>query len=167
MACTMRPCDSDQLRTINTPWDIRVTVNRCLVRKFRRACRKAKRLSNRRAFVGRVSRRAVRLFGRRAPKFFRKRTEVRGWRPGSIDSYNCRKIRGSSTWSRHALGAAWDFFKKTWQERVDEGVDVWGPTDAPPWWFRRVFKQRGFTAGADWSGRKDYPHIEWSSNSIG
>lgn len=79
------------------------------------------------------------------------------WKPKRIDSYNCRQIRGSSSWSRHAYAAAWDFFDKPYPQPVD----VWGPTNSPPASFAAIFEKYGFTWGGHWT-RQDWPHIEWS-----
>jgi len=84
------------------------------------------------------------------------------WKPRRIDSYNCRAIRGSTRYSRHAYAAAWDFFDRPW----GQPVDVWGSANAPPADFARCFEALGFTWGARWTSRKDYPHIEWSANTV-
>lgn len=84
------------------------------------------------------------------------------WKPRRIDSYNCRAIRGSTRYSRHAYAAAWDFFDRPYPQPVD----VWGSDNAPTAEFARCFEAYGFTWGARWTSRKDYPHIEWSSNSV-
>lgn len=85
------------------------------------------------------------------------------WTPQRCDGYVCRLIRGSSTtYSRHAYAAAWDFFDIP----ITEQPDVWGSTNAPSEAFCRVFEKYGFTCGRRWTGRPDYPHIEWSSNEV-
>lgn len=84
------------------------------------------------------------------------------WKPKRIDSYVCRKIRGSDSYSRHAYAAAFDFFDKPYPQPVD----VWGPTNAPPQSFAGIFKSYGFIWGGDWGGRADHPHIEWSSSRV-
>ena len=79
------------------------------------------------------------------------------WKPQRIDSYNDRNIRGSLSKSQHAFALAWDFFDKPF----GEPVDVWGAKNAPDIAFVRAFENWGFRAGRRWTGRKDYPHIEW------
>lgn len=81
------------------------------------------------------------------------------WRPRRIDGFNLRTIRGTSTPSLHSYGLAWDFFNKPFPQPVD----VWGQTNAPPAGFRAAFRSQGFFLGADFSGRKDIPHIEWAT----
>lgn len=85
------------------------------------------------------------------------------WKPRRIDSYNCRTIRGSSAYSLHAYGLAWDFFDRPYPQPVD----VWGPANAPDLTFRNAFKRLGFSAGADFVTRVDYPHIEWADGQPG
>lgn len=81
------------------------------------------------------------------------------WRPRRIDSLAVRKIRGGSDWSLHSWAMAWDFFSSG--PGVPPPGGVWGPTSAPDAAFRAEFGRLGFRLGADYSGRKDYPHIEW------
>ncbi len=85
------------------------------------------------------------------------------WVPRRIDSYNCRPIRGSSAWSLHSYGLAWDFFDTA----PGASTDVWGATNAPSPSFRAAFKYHGFYLGAEFTSRKDYPHIEWASGKPG
>jgi len=160
---TLRPCSSSQHEQVTTPWSITVTVARPLVRKFRRSCRAAKRRSEFRKVVGNASRNVCEKLGRRAPDYFKKRKDLRGWTPKRIDSYNCRTIRDSTSYSRHAYAAAWDFFA-TPPGVVPPG-GVWEPDNPVPAWFAREFTKRGFTWGAKWA-RADIPHIEWSSNTV-
>lgn len=87
-----------------------------------------------------------------------------GWNPKRIDSYVCRPIRGSSSWSRHAYGAAWDFFK-TPPGVVPPG-GVWDPDNTFKNNFAMCFKDLGFTWGGDWRSRPDTPHIEWSGSIV-
>lgn len=129
------PCLPVNFASYKTPWGLTVTVHKAVLPRFKKACRKARRHSAWRRSIGRP-----------------------GWKPRRIDSYNCRQIRGSSSWSRHAYACAWDFFDRPWPE----AVDVWGNKNSPPPWFARIFKRYGFTWGGDWTSRKDYPHIEWS-----
>jgi hypothetical protein len=79
------------------------------------------------------------------------------WVPVRIDSFADRAVRNSTSPSLHAYSLAWDFF--------DAAVpgDVWGPAHAPDPAFRQAFKDFGFACGADYTGRKDYPHIEWAA----
>lgn len=84
--------------------------------------------------------------------------ETSGWVPLRIDSYACRQVRGSTATSLHSYALAWDFFNR----KYPDGVDVWGPANAPPAPFRAAFKQAGFALGAEFTSRKDYPHIEWA-----
>ena len=133
------PCDRDRLTSYKTPWGLTVTVNKAVLPRFKKACEKA-----------------------HAKSKWRRRTGRKGWTPRRIDSYNCRQIRGSSAWSRHAYGAAWDFFDKPWPEPVD----VWGDGNSPPAWFARVFEQHGFTWGGRWTTRPDYPHVEWRTSTV-
>ena len=80
------------------------------------------------------------------------------WKPLRIDSYANRPIRGSTTsYSQHAFGLAFDFFNRPWPAIVD----VWGAKNAPTPQFRAIFEKHGFTCGANWTRRPDYPHIEW------
>lgn len=155
------PCEAAKRTTWETPWEINVSVNVAVKRKFKRACKAAYRAGKRRRFIGRVSRRAVRKFGKKAPKFFHRNKDKRNWVPQRIDSYNCRQIRGSSSWSRHAYAAAWDFFATGPTEPPPGGV--WKPDNTVPPWFAHHFKKRGFTWGAEWS-RADWPHLEWSGS---
>lgn len=81
------------------------------------------------------------------------------WTPRRIDSYAFRPIRGDSTeTSLHGWALAWDFYDRP----ITETPDIFGPTNAPDIRFRDAFTKRGFTCGADFIGRKDYPHIEWA-----
>lgn len=84
------------------------------------------------------------------------------WVPRRIDSYNCRQIRGSTSWSRHAYAVAFDFFDKPYPQPVD----VWGSTNSPPGSFAVIFEKYGFTWGGRWTSRPDFPHIEWSDADV-
>lgn len=81
------------------------------------------------------------------------------WTPGRVDSYNPRKISGSTNWSLHSWGLAFDFFSTGPGERVPGGV--WTPDDPPTADFVAAFTSHGFTWGGTWK-RRDLPHIEWS-----
>ena len=137
----MAPCNSAQHTRYTTPWGITVTVNKAVERRFREACNKAYNKSK-----------------------WRRRTGRKGWAPKRIDSYVCRSIRGSSTYSRHAYAAAWDFFSSP--PGVVPPGGVWARDSAPPAWFARVFEKYGFTWGGRWTTRPDFPHIEYSSNIV-
>lgn len=80
--------------------------------------------------------------------------------PLRIDSYNCRRIAGSQSWSLHARGLAWDVF------RTPPGVPppggVYTPHDALHPAFVYALERAGFTWGGRWR-RPDRPHFEWSS----
>jgi hypothetical protein len=82
---------------------------------------------------------------------------VSRWKPARIDSYAYRDVRGSTSPSLHSYALAWDFFDRPYPQPVD----VWGPTNAPTRDFRDAFTAFGFALGADFTTRKDYPHIEW------
>jgi hypothetical protein len=87
--------------------------------------------------------------------------ERSSWRPRRIDSYAVRPVRGSSDWSLHAFGLAWDFFSSA--PGVPPPGGVWAETSAPDAAFRQAFYEVGFHLGANFTTRKDYPHIEWAS----
>lgn len=137
---TLHPCAPTEHVLYETPWGITVTVNKAVRGAFGRACRLA-------------------YYRNRVRKLLGKDT----WRPKRIDSYNCRTIRGSSTYSRHAYAAAWDFFSSP--PGVTPPGGVWEPTDSVPEWFARSFEFFGFTWGGRWATRPDTPHIEWSPNT--
>lgn len=82
------------------------------------------------------------------------------WRPLRIDSFNNRPIRNALSPSLHSWALAWDFFS-TPPGVVPPG-GVWHPVDAVPPDFAAAFTARGFTWGATFSRRADYPHIEWA-----
>ena len=92
---------------------------------------------------------------------------VSRWVPQRIDSYNPRPIRGVDLpdgWklgdkgtSRHAWGAAFDFFATP--ADVPPPGGVWTPENGVPAEFAAAFEKRGWTWGARWR-RKDVPHIE-------
>lgn len=81
------------------------------------------------------------------------------WEPRRIDSYACRTVRGSVATSLHAYGLAWDLFDKP----LPQAVDVWGPTNAPDDKFLGAFSVAGFYLGADFTTRRDVPHVEWAT----
>lgn len=132
-------CDTFRLVTHKTIWGTTITINKALLPRWRQAEKRAE--------------------AKAAKKRLRKRAS---YRPRRTDSYNCRPIRGSSSWSRHAYGAAVDMFNRPYPEPVD----VWGNGNSPPRWFVRPFKKLGFSWGGDWISRKDYPHLEWSSSTV-
>lgn len=80
-----------------------------------------------------------------------------------IDSFACRAIRGSTTLSNHAKGAAWDIFATNPQTPPPGGV--WEPTTTYGSDFASCFTDLGFTWGRQWS-RRDDPHLEWSGNHV-
>lgn len=73
-----------------------------------------------------------------------------------------RPIRGGSEWSLHSFGLAWDIFESG--PGVPPPGGVWAETSAPSPAFRQAFKDQGFYLGAEFSSRKDYPHIEWAAS---
>lgn len=79
------------------------------------------------------------------------------WVPRRIDSYAARKIRGKTAASLHAYGLAVDVFDLP----LPQVPEIWGPTNAPDDRFRSAFVFLGFRAGASYSSRKDFPHLEW------
>lgn len=83
------------------------------------------------------------------------------WKPRRIDSYAVRNVRGSDDLSLHSFGLAYDFFSSA--PGVAPPGGVWAETSAPDKAFRDAFKRHGFYLGAEFSGRKDYPHIEWAA----
>lgn len=92
-----------------------------------------------------------------------KRAEECGWNPARIDSYACRSIRGSSSWSRHAFACAWDFFYTG--PGVPPPGGVWQPDNTFRHRFAACFTDLGFTWGSQWA-RPDFPHVEWSSSYV-
>lgn len=92
-----------------------------------------------------------------------KRAHKAKWDPKRIDSYNCRTIRGSTAYSRHASGCAWDFFYTG--PGVPPPGGVWKPTDTFRYNFALCFTDLGFTWGSEWQ-RQDWPHIEWSGSTV-
>lgn len=109
---------------------------------------------------------SVQCHGLIAPRFrdaCRAALAASSWRPRRIDSYANRAVRGSTAASLHAYGLAWDFFDRP----LPEPVDIWGPTNAPDDAFLNAFKAHGFRLGRDFSGRKDWPHIEWADGHPG
>lgn len=83
------------------------------------------------------------------------------WRPLRIDSFAYRPIRNSLSTSLHSWALAWDFFSTP--PEVPPPGGVWHPNDAVPPDFAAAFTGRGFTWGATFSRRADYPHIEWAT----
>jgi hypothetical protein len=81
------------------------------------------------------------------------------WTPARIDGYACRAIRGSQAPSLHSWALAWDFFD------TPMPASIWGPDNAPDAPFRQAFKDFGFYAGAEFSSRADYPHLEWAAGT--
>lgn len=92
-----------------------------------------------------------------------KRAERCGWNPKRIDSYACRSIRGSTSYSRHAFACAWDFFYTS--EGIPPPGGVWEPVDTFGNRFALCFTDLGFTWGGKWA-RRDAPHVEWSGSTV-
>lgn len=92
-----------------------------------------------------------------------KRAERCGWDPKRIDSYACRNIRGSDSWSRHSYAAAWDFFYTG--PGVPPPGGVWKPENTFGNRFALCFTDLGFTWGSQWA-RQDWPHVEWSGSTV-
>lgn len=78
------------------------------------------------------------------------------WVPKRIDSFNPRKIHGSSRWSFHSIGMALDFYDVPWPSPP---VSIKGPESAPDEMFRSVMWLHGVRSGARWN-TPDYPHFE-------
>lgn len=83
------------------------------------------------------------------------------WTPQRIDSYVHRQVRGSSATSLHSWALAFDFFSTP--PNVPPPGGVWHPDDTIPPEFASAFEELGFTWGAKFQYRQDYPHIEWAS----
>lgn len=81
------------------------------------------------------------------------------WTPRRVDSYAPRKVRGSTNWSLHSWGLAFDFFVTPPGVKPPGGV--WTPDNPVTPEFAQAFTSHGFTWGNEWT-RKDLPHIEWS-----
>lgn len=84
------------------------------------------------------------------------------WKPARADGYVPRLIRGTVRISYHAAGLAVDWFDLPWPKPVD----VWGPTNSPPASWLEIWSDAGWVIGADFTRRKDYPHVEWSRGII-
>jgi hypothetical protein len=93
-------------------------------------------------------------------------------RDGAVDylvgGYNCRTIRGSTSWSTHAFGAAID----TNSARNPLGQDHWNGTGAdgehygkylPDIW-RGAYPGHGFFWGLNWDSRPDPMHFQYVTN---
>lgn len=80
--------------------------------------------------------------------------------PKRVDSFVCRRIAGSSSWSLHAYGLAWDMFLTP--PGVPPPGGVWTPDHELPHEFVRAFIAAGFTWGGTWT-RRDTPHFQWDS----
>jgi hypothetical protein len=90
-------------------------------------------------------------------------------RDGAVDylvgAYNCRTIRGSTSWSTHAFGAAID----TNSARNPLGQDHWNGVGAdgvnygkylPDVW-RGAYPGHGFFWGLNWDSRPDPMHFQY------
>ncbi len=73
-----------------------------------------------------------------------------GWCWGS----SCRQIAGTNTPSNHSWGLAVDINAPT------NPYTSSGQHDIPDWAFA-LFRQYGFGVGADYSGKKDWMHVEF------
>lgn len=82
------------------------------------------------------------------------------WKPRRIDSYNVRRIAGSSSWSLHSYGLAWDMFATAPGVAPPGGVLT--PVNGLTAEFAAIFKKHGFFWGKDFSSYDDVPHIEWA-----
>lgn len=94
-------------------------------------------------------------------------------RDNNTSAFNCRGIPGSTRWSWHAYGRALDI-NPLWNPFVPRGDAVQpanaGPfvdrTDRIPGMFHdgdaavRIFTDRGWTWGGDWTDPIDYQHFE-------
>lgn len=70
----------------------------------------------------------------------------------SIGGYNCRRVRGTNSWSAHAFGMAVD---------INPKKNPFGPdliTDMPPA-FVQMWTSHGWGWGGSWSSRKDAMHF--------
>lgn len=94
---------------------------------------------------------------------FRIAHEFAPFEPERIDSYNCRPIRGGTTLSRHAAGAALDIFATG--PTIPPPGGVWTPDSTFGNRFARPFTDLGFTWGRQFS-RRDDPHVEWSGDYV-
>ena len=126
------PCSSHQLLAAEV-WGQRVRVHRLIHAEFIHACRAAHQ--------GLIEEGA------------------QAYLPQRVDSYVCRPIAGSSSWSLHAFGLAFDIF------RTPPGVPppggVWTPAAPLHPAFVAAFTSRGWTWGGNWQ-RRDTPHFEWA-----
>lgn len=139
MAGTLTRCVPQDHVRVDNPWGLTIVTHRALKERLKRAIDNVERKNKRRAVAGRST-----------------------WSPERCDGYNCRQIRGSTAWSRHAYAAANDWFDLP----LPQVPDIWGPKNAPPRWWAREFTKLGFSWGGNWTSRKDYPHIEWPSNWV-
>lgn len=73
--------------------------------------------------------------------------------PGWSWGYGCRAISGTSTPSNHSWGLAMDINAPT------NPYTSSGQHDIPNWVYD-MFRRFGFGCGADYSGRKDWMHVE-------
>lgn len=87
----------------------------------------------------------------------------------SIGGYNCRKVKGTNTWSAHAFGVAVD---------INPGQNPFSPpsqnqltTDMPPT-FVQMWTSQGFGWGGAWTTLKDamhfskHPTVEGGNNIV-
>ncbi len=89
----------------------------------------------------------------------------------NTSAFNYRKVTGSKKLSRHSYGAAIDInpvlnpyidgdrvAPENGAEYVDRSLDLIGMIDHDDLCYK-LFTQRGWTWGGDWSGDKDYQHF--------
>jgi len=90
-------------------------------------------------------------------------------RDGAVDylvgAYNCRSIRGSTSWSTHAFGAAVDtnsarnpLGQSYWNGKGANGVDY--GRYLPDVW-RGAYPGHGFFWGINWNSRPDPMHFQY------
>lgn len=89
-------------------------------------------------------------------KYLGDETISRGYviRSGVTGGYNCRQIRGSSSWSNHAWGLAVDL---NWDKNPMGSALV---TDMPEW-MPQLWESFGFRWGGLYSSRPDAMHYEF------
>lgn len=98
-------------------------------------------------------------------------------RDNNSSSFNFRLISHTTIVSKHGLGTAVDIntLYNPYHKITAEGVEVIEPATGKPYLDRskqfdykiekndlccRLFKQKGFVWGGDWTNRKDYQHFE-------
>jgi hypothetical protein len=90
----------------------------------------------------------------------------------TIYGYNCRKVRGTSSWSAHAFGMAVDINPQRNPFGVVLETDMQNLPTPPPD-FTQLFINEGWGWGGNWSSKKDamhfskYPPSEGGNATIG